>query len=318
MINFALKWQKLPSYDFAVWDYWVNTQKTGTWFHTLRAFNLVFQTQPEILILKKMSGEWIAGFPFVRATKFGLTYPKRNPLLYFSSPVIHDNYLTQFDEIIKSLNRHFSFAIYDFPYLQTSYRDVSKVGKEQFGYWLDIQPSQSEQIDMMSPSHQKFVRKELKGSLEIKKTCDLTKMEIELANLSYQDHHKKSPFKTEEIEKMFKNLQSNESCVVTYSDMNQLLGWRCYIKDKKGHWIDWLAGTKRGVTKERFGQQLILFATEKARNEMVGHFDLTGGNTQGIAEFKEKFGSVKTFGLHLRYSNNFLISWILFLKDRLF
>lgn len=315
MLNFPLNWTPLPTSEFSLWDDWVNSRQMGSWFHTLRAFNLVHQAQPEILILKDLSGKWIAGFSFVRSKKFGLVYPKRNSLLYFSSPVIHEDFLSELDTIVESLNKNFSFAVYDFPYLKNSYRSFGKTGTEQFGFWLDIETDDGKQIEKMSPSHQKIVKRSLLGLLEVKSTRDMSESDLELAHLSYRDHQKKSPFDLQTMNRVFKNLHSDESVIVHYSDEGETLGWRCYVKDKKGFWIDWLAGTKRGVTKERFGQHLIFRATREARFENASGIDLTGANTPGIAEFKEKFGASKTYGLHLKYVKNKPIKWIVRLRE---
>ena len=315
MLNFPLNWTVLPTSEFPLWDDWVNSREMGSWFHTLRAFNLVHQSQPEILILKDLSGKWIAGFPFVRAKKFGMVYPKRNALLYFSSPIIHEDFLSDFDTIIDSLNRNFSFAVYDFPYQKKSYRSFAKSGTEQFGFWLDIERDDETQIEKMSSSHQKTVKRKLLGLLEVKPTREINIQDLELAHLSYRDHQKKSPFDLEVMNHVFKNLQPSESVVIQYSSEGETLGWRCYVKDKKGFWIDWLAGTKRGVTKERFGQQLIFRAVQEARLENASGINLTGANTPGIAEFKEKFGSVKTYGLHIRYVKNTFIKWMVRFRE---
>lgn len=309
------EWQKLPESEFRNWDKWVLSHSTGTWFHTIRAFEAVYEQKPEILIIKDDNQNWIAGFPFIRARKFGLSYPKRSPFLYFSSPVIAPEYLKDFNAILVKLKHHFSFSILNFAYLETEYPNLNEDFIPQFGWWLPIEKSDELQLEKCESSHKRQIKKPLAGVIDFIEPKKLTAPEIGLVHQSYQDHGKESPFQTEKLLGFFGRLKESESLIARYQLDGKTLGWRCWLKDPRGFWIDWMSGINRAESSESFGQHLCFESFRKAREEGALGIDFGGANTSGISEFKKRFGCQQRFGGLISLTRNSMIRKIVELKD---
>lgn len=309
-------WHILPESEFNNWDLWVMSNPTGSWFHTIRAFEVVHERKPEILILKDDKGSWVAGFPFVRSKKFGLSYPKRSPFLYYSSPVIAPGYLNDIGEIVQKLRKQFSFSILNFTYTESGYPLKGSEFKLQNGWWLPLEKTDELQLERCESNHKRQIKKTLIGSIDFIHSGNLTEKEIGLVHQSYQDHGKESPYQTEKLLGLFSRLGENESVIARYRMDEKTLGWRCWLKDPRGFWIDWMSGISRSESTEPFGQKLCFESFRKAREEGASGIDFGGANSSGISEFKKRFGCEKRTGGFIMLTRNRLIKAVLDFKDR--
>ncbi len=310
------EWQILPESEYRNWDSWVLSNPTGSWFHTVRAFEVVYERKPEILVIKDDKQNWIAGFPFVRAGKFGISYPKRSPFLYFSSPVIAADCLDDISSMLERLKKQFSFSILNFTYTETGYPISSEDFKLQFGWWLPVEKTDELQFERCESNHKRQIKKALEGSIDFIHPKELTEKEIGLVHRSYQDHGKSSPFQTDKLLGLFARLRENESVAARYKLEGKTLGWRCWLKDPRGFWIDWMSGINRTESSESFGQHLCFESFRKARETGATGIDFGGANTSGISEFKKRFGCEKRSGGFVVLTRNRLIKSVLDFKDR--
>lgn len=299
-------------------DSWILSQSSGTWFQTVEAFRAVWNLEPEIIeITDSSSGERLAVFTFFNEKKGALSYPKRHSLLYFSAPVFSDKNADKIPELLNFLltSGSFSFAL-----LNPAYQDQKFPGLEfktvpQTGLWLDLLPDESVQIKQTSESVRRNLKKLVSGQFEWISPDKLSLTELELLEKSYQHHGVKCPVSAKELHGVLSRVSPDHVLAIRYVLEGRTRAWRLWIYDKRGWLTDWLSAVDRDSGKEPVGYHLVWESVKKAREMSCNGLDFGGGNTPGIADFKEKFGCRKRHGLLIRYSRNTVVSVLLSVND---
>lgn len=263
------------------------------------------------------TGQRLAGFTFFPSKKAGLSYPKRHALLYFSAPVFADGFENKIPELMDFLfsDGNFSFALFNLVFRNEIYPKLKFKNSPQTGLWLDLLPDELDQIKQTSELVRRNLKKPVSGYFEWIAPDKLSLSDLELLEKTYLHHGVKSPVSAKELLGVLSRVSPNDVLAIRYQADGKTTGWRLWIYDKRGWLTDWLSAVDRDSGKEPVGYHLVWESVKKARDLGCTGLDFGGGNTPGIADFKEKFGCRKRHGLFIRYSRNMVVSVLLSVND---
>lgn len=293
----------------ADWDSWVCSQKTGSWFHTAEAFCAVWGTGFRLTEIRShRTGERLAGLIWKPERKFWMIYPKRHPMLYFSSPVFSPEGLSGFADLMPVFFREgLSWYNFNFAYTSGGYPDPALPSSPQRGLWLPV-TDPAEQIKKASELVRRNLKKPVSGTFSWISPAELTLQDLALLAKTYGSHGLKSPVSAPELKAILEKVPERSCLALRYQSAGRTLGWRLWLVHPGGWMTDWISAMDREASREPFGYHLVWKSLEKARELGFSALDLGGGNTPGISDFKEKFGCEIRQGLLIQHAPGFLTS----------